>query len=432
MRTSGLLFAALLAVAPCGAFASTTAKFLLINPSPRVAALGNASTAACNDANAVFYIPSAMSYIQELKLAFSYTRWLEGLNHFTTFGVLPLGRAGAVGIGMIGFASGDIVGTSDLGGGIIQANGTTANALELAFMGAYSLALTPSLSAGTTLKLVSERLESETALAFAADLSVSWEQPIYGIKIGAAAQNLGTPGKFVKESFPLPLAFRIGGAYDLKLGGAIVPNVLFTADGCYRPDEGISVGGGAEVDFIHMIFLRAGYEYRPSNDSTGFKTGLGFKYVRISPAQVRWSVEFDYGIELFQSFSPTHFIQAKVSYLNFGDRVPVRQAPRLKAADSYMSNVGTYDMADPEYNKVLDSVPAHLRSAYNLACIAAVQGKLKDVLRWMEYIYKYDHSAEMRRRFENDGDFDAIRGSEEFKLILSRFDGGERPADAKP
>ena len=405
---------------------SSMAKFLLINPSPRVAALGNASTAACGDANAVYYIPSAMSYIQELKLAFSYTRWLEGLNHFTSFGVIPLGKAGAVGVGMIGFVSDDIVGTSDLGGGMIQANGTGANALELAFMGAYSLPLTPSLSAGTTLKLISERMESENSTAFGADLSVSWEQPVYNIKFGAVVQNLGTPGKFVKESFPLPLAFRIGGAYDLELKGrnSIVPDVLFTMDACYRPDEGFSVGGGTEINFIDMILLRAGYEYRPANDSTGFKTGIGFKYVRVSPAEVRWGFEFDYGIELFQSFSPTHFIQAKVSYLDFGERVPRKQKRILKAADSFMSNVATYTQANPGYIKILNSVPAHLRSAYNLACIAAVDGDLKKTVRWMEYIHKYDNGAEMRRRFENDPDFDGVRDSDEFKLILSRFDGG--------
>jgi hypothetical protein len=51
-----------------------------------------------------------------------------------------------------------------------------------------------------------------------------------------------------------------------------------------------------------------------------------------------------------------------------------------------------------------------------------MKGDVKTAVRWLNYIRKYDQSAEMRRRLVNDPDFDSIRDSEEFKNILTGFE----------
>ena len=133
------------------------------------------------------------------------------------------------------------------------------------------------ISVGINVKILHSTLvESYSAMAYAADVGALCRLQVAGntLRIGLAAQNLGTKLKFEKEGDPLPLTIRFGGAYTINFGRE--HSLTIVAEGVKPNDNDFRENVGAEYWYKNIFALRGGYKIGYDLDS--FTAGVGFNW----------------------------------------------------------------------------------------------------------------------------------------------------------
>lgn len=395
----------------------TSAQFLRIGPSPRAASMGNAFCSMIGEADSLYYNPSSISFMENISLSLSYIKWLQAMNYMSLFGVLPLGKAGSIGIGAFGLYTGDILQTTIDAQGNVNSTGNDVAAGNYCVIASYAYKIVDSFSAGLNLKPIIQNLENENSFSFAADIGLLFFSDKNKIKAGFTIQNIGSKAKFDKEQFGLPLNIRLGGNYDFIFNKK--NSLLFILEGQKTVYEDFSIGVGLEYVFNNMIFVRTGYEYQGDrSDSLGFRAGGGFKIQGIG---------VNYGFDLFDNLGSTHFFQVNYAFGKIEPKAIIEKAEEkpeerkaIDIADSYILS-NDYDSALTEYNKVINANPNHARIAYNLACIYSVFNDADKAIMWLEHTLKLDHSPAMLNRIKKDMDFDNIRYTETFRQTIEKY-----------
>ena len=393
-----------------------SAQFLRISPSPRAVSMGNAFVSVIGEADSLYYNPSSISFMKNINLSFSYIKWLQAMNYMGLFGVLPLGKAGSVGIGATGLYTGDILQTSIDDQGIVSSTGNKVVAGDYCFIASYAYRIIESMSAGINLKPIYQNLENENSFCFASDLGVLFFSEKNKIRAGLSVQNIGSRPKFVKESFGLPLNLRLGASYDVLINQQNA--LLFILEGQKASYENFSGGIGCEYVFNNMIFVRTGYEYQSRSDSLGIKAGCGFKMQGIG---------VNYGFDLFGNLGSTHFFQVNYALGKMKPKALLKKlaeeaaGPKpIDAADNYVLS-NDYNKALTEYNNVINADPNNVRASYNMACIYSLLNNIDKAIIWLEYTLKLDHSPAMLNRIKNDMDLDNLRYTEEYNNAIERY-----------
>ncbi|MFQ5867821.1 MAG: PorV/PorQ family protein, partial [bacterium] len=133
------------------------------------------------------------------------------------------------------------------------------------------------ISVGINVKILHSTLvESYSAMAYAGDVGALCRLRVGGnsLRIGLAAQNLGTKLKFEEEGDPLPLTIRFGGAYRMNFGGE---HSLTSVVEAVKPnDNDFRVNVGVEYWYKNIFALRSGYKIGYDLDS--FTAGTGFNW----------------------------------------------------------------------------------------------------------------------------------------------------------
>jgi len=168
----------------------------------------------------------------------------------------------------------------------------------------WALALTDRFSFGLTGKYVSQKIWHETGSAMALDLGIHYNTMLKGLKLGLAMCNFGNeiglrgrdldtsvdpdeknenidrvPAEYKTGSYPLPLLFRFGIAYERDLGR--LGTALVTVDVNHPSNSTESVNLGAEYGFASLFYLRGGYANLFEKDkSNGLTLGGGLDYYR--------------------------------------------------------------------------------------------------------------------------------------------------------
>jgi len=393
----------------------TSGQFLRLNPSPRANSMGNAFCSINGEADSLYYNPASIAFIKNINLSLSYIRWLQAMNYLSLYGTIPIGRAGAVGIGTFGLYDNDIIKTSFDEMGNVEANGTVT-AGDYCFMAGYSYPFIGMFSAGLNLKGVYQNLENESSFGFVTDIGFFFNNDKNKIRAGLSIQNLGTKAKFVQEQFNFPFNIRFGGNYDFIFNPK--NSLLFIFEIQKPLYENFGIGTGLEYVFNKMIYIRTGYEYQGRrSDTMGIKFGAGFKMKNIG---------INYSMDLFKTLGMTHFIQINYAFGKIQPGIiqpvpgqPIQKTP-LDLADDYIIT-GEYDKALTEYNKVIQSDPNNIRVAYNMACIYAIYNNIDKAIIWLDYALKLDHTPQMLTRIEKDMDFEGIRHTEKFKTSINRY-----------
>jgi len=163
----------------------------------------------------------------------------------------------------------------------------TFSGSDILFAAGYAMKVKEDLQAGGTAKLIYEKIETYSAIGFAADLGLKWKLERSKTEIGLMIQNLGLQAStFVdggdKESLPLT----IRGGFSSHLRG--LP-LLFAADLIYPTDNDLYFAFGTEVLSIKPLYIRLGWSSLGSNyktdsdkdDLAGFAAGFGFDYNRM-------------------------------------------------------------------------------------------------------------------------------------------------------
>jgi len=206
---------------------TTGAAFLTMGMGARAVGMGRAYSAVAADASAVSWNPAGLVRAPEFSMMFMHASYLADIS----FDYLSFSKSnGSVAFGgALAYLNGGEVEHTDASGNGLgnyqprDYSGSLSVAADLEALGAEK----GRYSAGITGKYISSKLiESASALAFDAGLAAKTSVGGRALRLAFVAQNLGAGMKFDKESDPLPMTFKAGGALSLAKDWLVSADVV--------------------------------------------------------------------------------------------------------------------------------------------------------------------------------------------------------------
>jgi hypothetical protein len=285
--------------------AQTGLKFLSVGMGARQAALGDAFTASEGNSASLFYNPAGMARLGGVAdVAVGQVNWIADIKqNFASVAFSPFsGDYGVVGLSFQYSDYGDIQATilANNSQGFLDIGSVHPYAYAVGL--GYARALSDKFSVGGNVKYVRQDLgngitqatyygtagaytgdsvvsQNKNALdVIAFDFGLMYRTGFKSLTIGMAVRNFSREVKYQKESFQLPLAFRIGvsmNAFDLTGFDREKQALNITIDAEHPRDFPEQVKVGAEYVFMNMVSARVGY-IGPA-DEHGISYGLGFQ-----------------------------------------------------------------------------------------------------------------------------------------------------------
>jgi hypothetical protein len=241
----------------------SAADFLNIGQGARASALGGAYTAVSEGSTAAYWNPAGLAQLGAAEVSLGHFAWYQDITVEQACLAFPLSADGAVVAASVTYVN---YGTIE---GYDEAGAFTENLSAYDLAGGVSLGfgLTDRLSVGVTGKVISQRLDTYSASAFAADFGLKYNFGKFAL--AGAVTNLGSGLTFDKVTEDLPTAIRVGvAASPFNSGFMTSVDVEKRLNGDYIIRQGLELG------FSHRYFLRAGYDYLPSQDGRALATGM--------------------------------------------------------------------------------------------------------------------------------------------------------------
>ncbi len=260
--------------------ATTSAAFLEIGAGSRAIAMGGAFVATANDASAMYWNAAGISQIKQIETIFNHTNWLAGISYDYVGLVFPVMDEAALGINLIALTTDDMkVRTVDFPDGTGEFFDATSFAMGIA----YGIHVTNRFSIGLNVKYITERIWKEKSSSFAVDIGTLYKTPVIGLRVGAAISNFGSDMQMIgddllvyhdidesqdgnndrifaemkTDSWPLPLIFQFGVAYDLLDDD--LHKLTIETDAVHPVNNKESIHAGVEYSINSTYFIRAGY-----------------------------------------------------------------------------------------------------------------------------------------------------------------------------
>jgi hypothetical protein len=290
------------------AVGTSAASFLEIGVGARAMALGGTYTAIANDPTALYYNPAGIAWARGVQAEVAHNEWLVDTDHDFVGLVVPVGTAGSVGLSVISLDYGDQPVRT-----IARPEGTgqTYGARDLALAATWGLALTDRFAFGLTGKWVNQRVWNESGNTLAMDVGILYHTGLDGLAIGFSMSNFGTelglsgrdlastvdpdaensnidrvPVSFDADSYPLPVLFRAGIAYERPLPAG--QSLLLTSDLSHPSHAPEHVNVGVEYGIGGLLYLRAGWQRLAEGDTEGGATyGAGIDWYRVGQVGLR-------------------------------------------------------------------------------------------------------------------------------------------------
>lgn len=276
---------------------TTVGQFLLIEPSAKVAAMGNAGVATSTGAMAMYFNPAALGSLTTSNAEFTHTSWFAGISHDFFATSIRMTEAGSLALSITSLNSGEIaVRTVEQPEGTGEQYTVTDYAIGIG----YGQKITDKFSAGFQITYFQETIWHSTLSAFAVNFGTLYTITADGLQLGASISNFGArakyngrdlrirydldpsrngdnsslPAELYTEEYSLPVVFRVGFSYPLTIDEN---NVLHLAADAYHPsDNSESMSFGGEYRFLNTFAFRAGYQHLFQKDSeVGLTLGGG-------------------------------------------------------------------------------------------------------------------------------------------------------------
>jgi len=299
--------------------------FLSIEPSARIAGMGNAGVTIYSEPQAVYYNPGSAGYMQGSAVQFTHSLWLADIAYDYGVFMLNIEGIGNMFAVVTSLNSGEIdVRTVDQPHG----TGERYTVSDIAFGVGFGRQISESFSVGLQANYIQETIWHNVMSALSFDVGTIYRISPDGFHLGASISNFGTRGQFdgrdlrvlydqskskygdngqlpaqlLTNDFPLPVMFRVGIGMPIQLGES--NRVTVAVDAFHPSDNNESVSFGAEYLFERMIALRAGYQNLFLQDSeVGLTLGAGLEY-----EMVGYKFNFDYGWANHGRLKETHRI----------------------------------------------------------------------------------------------------------------------------
>jgi hypothetical protein len=272
-------------------------QFLLIEPSARIAGMGNAGVALPTGLDAVYFNPAAIAEADRYGISVSHSEWLADIHYDYVAAAIPAGKWGSAYAAITALNSGEIdvrTVSQPLG------TGEKYSVSDIAIGLGYGRQLTDRFSAGGQITFVQETIWNTSASTFTIDVGTHYQVSDDGLHIGASLSHLGTqtgfngrdlritydnvpgqngdngalPGEIFTGDFPVPILFRFGVGMPFRLSQQTKLDV--EVDAFHPSDNSESVSFGSEATFGNRLALRAGYQNLFLQDSeVGLTLGAG-------------------------------------------------------------------------------------------------------------------------------------------------------------
>jgi hypothetical protein len=276
---------------------STDAQFLKIGVSARGAGMSDAYLAVTNGAEATYYNPAALPWLERIDVVFNHTEWFAGVKHEFAAVAKSFDDLGSFGVSVTALYTDEMKVRTPLQP---EGTGETFYVGNYRFGLSYARFLTDRVTFGATISYVNMKLYSDfTADAVSLDIAVMYLSDFRGFRFALEIANFGSNVQYVNESYPLPTNFQFG--LGLNAIESDISNVLVSVAAA-KPNEGEPLAQvGAEWSFRDLVFLRGGYRFNYS--AATYSVGAGAA-LEISGFQVR----ADYAYNDYQTLGGSHRI----------------------------------------------------------------------------------------------------------------------------
>jgi long-subunit fatty acid transport protein len=278
---------------------TTIVQFMSIEPSARIAGMGNTGAALGTDLQSAYYNVAALGALDRTHVQLSHSEWYAGVDFEYAAGAFPMKGIGTFLLSVTALNSGDIlVRTVDAPHG----TGEFFTVNDLALGLGYGRQITSRFAAGAQLNYASETIWNSSLHILTFNVGTIYRLTEGGLKLGACVNNIGTrtaldgrdlaiqydadpdrngdnsalPATQFTEDFPVPVLFRVGLSYPYALGAR--SRLLLAVDAFHPSDNSESVSVGGEWLWRDSIALRAGYQQLFQQDSdVGVTLGVGLR-----------------------------------------------------------------------------------------------------------------------------------------------------------
>jgi hypothetical protein len=239
--------------------AATGLKMLSVEAGSRPAGMGGAFTAVSGDPYSAAYNPSATWGIRNLTSSIGYNSHWENTRIETGF--ISFCKKAVVVTSGIQFAAVDnMEGRQDATEDFVE-----FGAHDVSFKLGAAFELEENYYLGFALGYMYEKIDTYAGSAFNFDLGLL-VRAFPDFNIGLAVLNFGSTINLRDQSYDLPTSYRGGVSYNYR-------NLLSSLD-VISLDGDVYVNAGAEYEFHHSLFIRAGYRF--GYDRKDFSAGAGF------------------------------------------------------------------------------------------------------------------------------------------------------------
>jgi hypothetical protein len=278
---------------------TTIGQFVGIEPSARIAAMGNAGVAVYDGVQSVFYNPGALGSLDKIALQFTHSFWFADIRYDYVAAAIPEGNLGNFLFSVTSLNSGDIAVrtvTQPLG------TGEFYDVSDLALGVGYGRQMSDRFEAGIQLNYIAEQIWHSKMSVITASFGTMYRLNDRGLTLGASLLNFGTKARFdgrdlaiqwdrdpssygdnsalpanqFTDDFPVPILFRVGLAYPRRLSDS--SRLLLSADAFHPSDNTEGINLGWEWMWKDAFALRAGYQNVFQKDSElGLTAGVGLQ-----------------------------------------------------------------------------------------------------------------------------------------------------------
>ncbi len=260
---------------------TTVGDFLLIEPSARIAGMGNAGVSLDYGLDAVYYNPAAIGREGGAALLVSHSAWIAGITYDHITGALPLGKWGN------GYASVTSLNSGDIEVRTVSAplgTGELYRVSDVAIGLGYGKEITDRFSAGIQFSYVQETIWHTSLTTSVINIGTLFRTSENGLHLGASLSNFGTQGRYggrdlrvtydqdpsvfgdngqlpaeeFTDPFSVPLLFRVGLGLPVRINPATRLNLA--VDAFHPNDNAESMSAGAELTYRNQFALRLGYQ----------------------------------------------------------------------------------------------------------------------------------------------------------------------------
>ncbi len=282
---------------------TTSANFIKIPPFARAAAMGEAFTAVSDGTYGLYYNPAGISSVLGYEVQFSHINWFQNIQyeHLALVCPVPFTDTGKLGFAISLFRVGDMTRTTALASYDPSYLSTIDwsqfsnrfSPYDLGITIGYAMDIKDYLSAGITIKYISQNIDTNSGSNITADIGLMYKQYSNGnyLRLAVDMSNLGTELKMHLLSFEPPQIFKVGLSDEFKIWTG---TLLISSQGLIQPDYDPLYSIGFEYWFNEIFAIRFGYETGAFDRPT---FGLGLRY---------WGAEIDYAFINYDELGPTH------------------------------------------------------------------------------------------------------------------------------